>query len=100
MSRALGACRFGACRFGACRLVAAALVMFVASCTTSASRAEVITAWREALVSSGLTEADARCITDGFFGSMSNDEVARFQSRDELTPDEYARWSHIAVECE
>ena len=81
-------------------LAAAAFVMLVTSCATSASRAEVVTAWREALVSSGLTEADARCITDGFFGSMSNDEVARFQSRDELTPDEFARWSQIAAECE
>lgn len=81
------------------RLAAAAFVMVVASCTTSASRAEVITAWREALVSSGLTEADARCITDGFFESLSNDEVARFQSRDELTPDEFARWSQVSAEC-
>ena len=79
------------------RLVACLLL--VTACATSATRSDVITAWRDALVKSGLTEPDARCITDRFFAPMTDREVRAFQGRDELTPSEFDLWSQIAGEC-
>lgn len=76
-----------------------ACLFLLTACATAATRSDVITAWREVLVKSGLTEPDARCITDRFFAPMTDREVGAFQRRDELTPSEFDLWSQIAREC-
>lgn len=77
------------------------VVVLLAGCSRSRgiSRTEVVTRYRAELVAEGVREPQARCLTDRFFGELSDAELRQFQKRDRLTDAEKARFAELADVC-
>jgi predicted transcriptional regulator len=82
-------------------LRAAVPVVLVAlgACAHSMSRDDIRVGYRKGLERAGVKVAQATCLTDKFFASLSDDELRAFQKRDRLTAEETARFGKLADQC-
>jgi len=80
---------------------AAALLALVVlgACSRAMSRDDIRVGYRKGLERSGVKTAQAMCLTDKFFASLSDDELRAFQKRDRLTADETAQFAKLADQC-
>jgi hypothetical protein len=84
------------------RWVVAALVTltFVAGCAKPGiSRRQLIDRYRASLVADGVREPQARCLTERFFGELTDAQLKAFQQRDNLTDTEKERFAELADVC-
>jgi hypothetical protein len=77
----------------------AALAALVACGGGTATRRDVVDGYRRELVRTGVHEAQARCLTERFFGALTDAELRAFQVRDALTDAERARFTQLGDEC-
>ena len=77
----------------------AAAVALTACSGGGLTRAQVVDRYRRELVSSGVAEADARCVTDRFFASLDDAQLRAFEQRDALTDAERQRFRELGDAC-
>ncbi len=63
------------------------------------SRRQVIDRYRASLVADGVREPQARCLTERFFGELTDAQLKAFQQRDNLTDTEKQRFAELADVC-
>ena len=81
-------------------MVTAALLVPVSACgPAGASRTDVVRRYREELVTSGVSQDQARCVTDRFFAGLTDAQLRQFQDREALTDDERQRFRTLGEEC-
>jgi predicted transcriptional regulator len=74
-------------------------IVVLGACSRSMSRDDIRVGYRKGLERSGVQTAQAVCLTDKFFASLSDDELRAFQKRDRLTTDESAEFGRLAGQC-
>ena len=74
-------------------------IVVLGACSRSMSRDDIRVGYRKGLERSGVKSAQATCLTDKFFASLSDDELRAFQKRDGLTADETAQFGKLADVC-
>lgn len=80
--------------------VAFTAVLVTSACSpTRVSRAELVDSYRRELVQQGVRDGQARCLTDKFFGALTDEQLREFQQRDRLTDAEKQRFADLAEEC-
>lgn len=78
----------------------AVVALVAAGCARKGiTRAEVVTRYRTELVAEGVREPQARCLTDRFFGELTDAQLKAFQERDRLTDAEKQRFAELAEVC-
>ena len=81
-------------------LLGVLLVVLVGGCSKpGVSRRAVVDRYRNALVAEGVREPQAECLTERFFGDLTDAELKAFQRRDGLTDAEKRRFAELADEC-
>ena len=80
-------------------VVGGSLAVLAACSGNTATRRDVVDGYRRELVRTGVHEAQARCITERFFGALTDVELRAFQERNALTDAERARFTQLGDEC-
>lgn len=63
------------------------------------SRQQVKDGYRAQLVTQGVAAVEAKCITDGFFDHLTDEQLRAFQMRDVLSSQDRSMFGALATTC-
>lgn len=74
-------------------------MLLLGACASGPGRDEARQSLTTQLVDRGLPSTIAACVVERFFAARSDDELAAFFERDELTDDELTEFAELGDEC-